>query len=99
MATNTNIKHFKGGGYLANGHATAGAASGLLVAARATRRSVTVRNIHESESCYVGTGTVSAVNGFLLKAGESISIDCVGAVNGVRGGSVDVTTCYLETYD
>ncbi len=99
MATNVYIKTLKGGASMANGQATAGAASGQLVPARAKRRSVTVRNIHLTESCYVGTGTVSAANGFPLKAGESISIDCVGAVNGIRGGSEDVTIAYLETYD
>lgn len=99
MATNVYIKNFEGGNLLANGQATAGAASGQLVPARSTRRSVTVRNIHASESCYIGTGTVSAANGFLLKAGESISIDCVGVVNAIRAGSADVTVAYLESYD
>jgi hypothetical protein len=90
---------FKSAAHMANNQATAGAASAQLVAARATRRSVTVRNIHATESCYIGYGTVSAANGFLLKAGESISVDCVGAINGLRAGSEDVKICYLETYD
>lgn len=88
-----------GASWMANGQATAGAASGQLVAARAKRRSVTVRNIHATESCYIGAGTVSAANGFPLKAGESISVDCTGAINGIRAGSVDVPVAYLETYD
>jgi hypothetical protein len=99
MPTNSYIKTFKGAAHMASGQATAGAASGLLVAARTTRRSVSVRNLHATEFCYIGYGTVSAANGFLLKAGESISIDCVGAVNGIRAGSENVTVCYLETYD
>lgn len=84
---------------LANGQATAGAASGVLVAARVTRRSVSVRNLHATESIYIGTGTVSAANGFLLKAGESIPIYATVAINGIRAGTVDVTVAYLEEYD
>lgn len=84
---------------LGNGQATAGAASGQLVAARATRRSVTVRNEHATDSIRIGAGTVSGANGFLLKAGESISLDTVAAVNGIRAGASDVTVSYIETYD
>lgn len=94
-----DIENFVGAENLANGQSTAGAASGTLVAARSTRRSVTVRNVHTSESCYIGTGTVSTANGFLLKAGESISIDTTVAINGLRAGSVDVSIAFLETYD
>lgn len=95
----TSIENFLGANNLANGQATAGAASGVLVAARTTRRSVTVRNTHATESCYIGVGTVSAANGFLLKAGESISIDSVVAINGIRAGGTNVTVCFLESYD
>jgi hypothetical protein len=94
-----DIENFLGANHLAAGQATAGVASGVLVAARPTRRSVTVRNTHASESCYIGTGTVSAANGFLLKAGESISIDTVVVINCIRAGSTDVAIGYLETYD
>ena len=94
-----DIVNFLGANNLANGQATAGATSSTLVAARSTRRSVTVRNTHATESCYIGAGTVSAANGFLLKAGESIPIDSVVAINGIRAGSTDVSICYLESYD
>ncbi len=99
MGRPVEIENFFGANNLANGQAVAGSTSSALIAARATRRSVTVRNIHATESCYVGTGTVSSANGFLLKAGESIPIDSVAAINGIRAGSVDVPICYLESYD
>jgi hypothetical protein len=84
---------------LDNNQATAGSASGQIVGARDTRRSVTVRNTHGTDSCYIGQSGVSSSNGFLLKAGESISIDSTAAVHGIRAGSTNVTICYLETFD
>ena len=93
------IENFLGAGHLDNGQATAGDESAELVPARSNRRSVVVRNIHDSAACYIGFNTVTTENGFLLKAGESISIDYTGAVNGLRAASVDVPICYLESYD
>lgn len=94
-----DIANFLGANNLAHGRSTAGAASGTVVPARSSRRSVTVRNIHATESCYIGAGTVTTANGFLLKAQESISIDTVVAVAAIRAGSVDVPIAYLEVYD
>jgi hypothetical protein len=94
-----DIANFLGANNLAHGRGTAAAASGEVVPARPTRRSVTVRNIHATESCYLGAGTVATDAGFLLKAQESISIDTIVAINGIRAGSVDVPVAYLETFD
>lgn len=77
---------------------TAGVASGVLVAARATRRSVLVRNTDEDNSAYIGTGVVTSGNGFPLKAGESISIDTTAALNCIRA-TADVSLAYVEVYD
>lgn len=82
----------------ANGQVTAGAASGQLVAARSTRRSVLIRNLDSSNSVYIGRGTVTSSNGMLLKAGESVSIDTTAAINCIRATG-DVVIAYLETYD
>lgn len=82
----------------ANGQATAGVASGVLVAARATRRSVAVRNQDAANSAYIGAGAVTSGNGLLLKAGESISIDSTAAINCIRATD-DVVLGYMETYD
>jgi hypothetical protein len=51
-----------------------------LVAARATRRGVTIRNHDTSISVYVGPATVTASNGLLLKAGESVYVTWVGLI-------------------
>jgi hypothetical protein len=83
---------------IATGQAVAGVVSGALVAARAGRHSLSIRNTHATDSIYIGPGTVSAANGFLLKAGESIPVNTAAAINGIRAGSNDVTVCYLEEY-
>lgn len=83
---------------IAIGQVTAGVASGVLVAARATRRSVTIRNQDDADSAYIGTGTVTSGNGFLLKFGESISIDSTAALNCIRATG-DVQLAILEVYD
>lgn len=68
-----------------------------IAAARATRRSVTVRNLDGATSIYVGAGTITSAN-FLLKAGESINLDTVAAVKALSAsGSVNVGI--IETYD
>jgi hypothetical protein len=87
-----------GAANFANGQVTAGAVSGVLVAARATRRVVTIRNQDAANSAYVGGGTVTSGNGFLLKAGESISIETTAALNCLRA-TADVSLAYLEIYD
>lgn len=87
-----------GAPYFANGQITAGAASGQLVPARETRRSVLIRNLDSSNSAYIGRATVTSSNGMLLKAGESVSVDTTAAINCIRATS-DVVLAYLETYD
>jgi hypothetical protein len=93
-----DVLTLKGAANLANGQVTAGTTSAEVVALRATRRSVLIRNTDPANSAYVGTGTVSAANGFLLKAGESITIETTAAVNSIRATS-DVTLAYCEVYD
>lgn len=92
------VNRFTGAANYANGQVTAGVASGVLVAARATRRSVVVRNQDDADSIYIGAGTVTSGNGLLLKAGESISIDSTAAINCIRDTG-DCAVGYFETYD
>lgn len=87
-----------GAAAIANGQAVAGVASGALVAARVGRHSVLVRNTHSTDSIWIGAGTVSATNGFLLKAGESMTFYTSVAINGIRAAANDVTVCFLEQY-
>jgi hypothetical protein len=88
----------KGAPSFANGQVTAGAASAQVVAARATRRAVLIRNTDAANSAYVGGGAVTSGNGFLLKAGESVTIETTAAVNAIRA-TADVVLAYVETYD
>lgn len=57
-----------------------------LVADRATRRSVLFRNTHTTASCWIGPSTVTAGNGFLLKAGESIPFTWTGLFEVIDDG-------------
>lgn len=88
----------KGAPSFANNQVTAGAVSAQVVAARATRRAVLIRNTDAANSAYVGGGTVTSANGFLLKASESITIETTAAVNAIRA-TADVLLAYVETYD
>lgn len=87
-----------GAASIAIGQVTAGVASGVLVASRATRRTVVIRNQDAANSAYIGTGTVTSGNGFLLKTGESVAIETIAALNCIRD-SADVALAFIEVYD
>lgn len=72
--------------------------SGVVVAANATRRSVTIQNMDATITIYVGAGTVSAANGFRLIPGQSVSIDTTAAVNGIAVSGTP-TAGYIQTAD
>ncbi len=95
---NVALNQFTGAANMANGQITATTTPATLVAARPTRRSVTIKNINTSISVYVGLATVSSSNGMLLRSGESISIDYVGLIQ-VVAGSNSPNVSYVETYD
>lgn len=96
LGTVTNIP--KGAANGAQNQATLSTSSGALAPTRATRRSVTVANNDSTIVIYVGFGTVSAANGFILKPGQSISLDTTAAVNGIAASGSPVAS-YIETYD
>jgi hypothetical protein len=83
---------------LATGQVTTSTTSGTLVAARATRRSVAIRNADASITIYYGAGTVTSANGFPLKPGESQAVDTTAAIN-VVAASGTPAVAYVETYD
>lgn len=97
-AVPTSVQIAKGATNYANGQVTATGTAATLVAARATRRSVLVRNLDASLDVYVGNATVTAGNGMLLKAGESFPIDAVGLIE-VIAPSGSPVVAYMETYD
>lgn len=96
-ATSATVKT-TGAANLATGQVT-GAASPVSIAAHATRRGITLRNLDSSLSVYIGsTNTVNASTGMLLKAGESISLDTTAAIY-VYAASGSPIVADVETYD
>ena len=82
----------------ANGQVTASTAAATLKAANSTRRSIAIVNTDASITVYVGIATVTAGNGFPLKAGQSMSIDSTALIQ-VIAVSGSPVVAYLETYD
>jgi hypothetical protein len=83
----------------ANGQVTVDTTVGgvSVIAARETRKSCLVRN-GGSVAMYVGTGTVSTSNGFLVNPGEAITILTTAQIKAITGSS-SVTAYYVEEYD
>jgi hypothetical protein len=84
---------------VATGTATAGAASGVLIAARATRRKVIVSNTHATDAAWVGPGTVTSSNGYSLPAGQQATFETVAALNCLRSSTNNITLSFVEVYD
>lgn len=82
---------------IASGQVTAGAAA-TLVAARATRRSVSIFNTDATNGVYIGPATVTALNGMLLPARGSISVDTTALIQCIAAAGSPVVT-YLEVFD
>ncbi len=88
-----------GGTLMSNGQVAATNVAATLVAARSTRRSVTLRNLDATNSGYVGLATVATTNGMLLQALDSISIDFTGLIQVITATNTTANFAYLETYD
>jgi hypothetical protein len=88
----------QGAASMANGQVAAGGAAVTLVAARATRRSVTLKNTDASLVVYIGVATVTTGNGMPLRAGDSISIDFTGLIQVIAASGAPVVA-WMETYD
>lgn len=82
---------------MANGQVAMSVSAATIVAARATRRGVIIKNLSTTISVYIGIATVTAANGFELKAGESVPIDFTGLIQGIAA-SATPTVSYIETY-
>lgn len=89
----------QGGTAIANGQVSVDTTVGgvTVASARDTRKSLLVRN-RGTVTVYVGTGTVSASNGFPLDAGEAMTILTTAAVKAIAASS-SATVAYLEEYD
>lgn len=62
------------------------------------RRSVSVRNTDTLISVYVGVAGVTSSTGYLLKAGESLTLQTSALIAGVAASGSPVV-CYLEVRD
>lgn len=92
------VPHGQGAANIAGGQVAASTTAATLVAARATRRTALVKNLHTTIAVYIGPATVTAANGMELKAGESVSVDWTGLIQ-VIAASGTPTVAFLETYD
>lgn len=95
---NVAVMALRGAANMANGQVTTSTTAATAVAARATRRSVTIKNTDTSITVYIGIATVTSSNGMPLKAGESISIDTTALVQVIAASGTPVVA-YVETYD
>lgn len=77
---------------------TASTTAGTLVIARPTRLSVLFRNLDAAISVYVGKATVTAGNGMLLRAGESVVFSSVGLIQ-VIAASGNPVVAYADEYN
>ena len=82
--------------------ATVGAAAGTILAANANRRSAVIQNVHASVSIRVTIDgqTPTSSLGFLLAAGQSLSLESPGcskaAIKEIRVGGSDGTVGVTE---
>lgn len=83
---------------IASGQLTTGAAAALLVAARATRRSVSILNADETNSIAIGGVGVTTATGHIIPPLGSISIDSTAAIYAIALAATPLVT-YLESYD
>lgn len=94
----TSVTTFGGAANIATGQVT-GTTAGTtaIVAARSTRRSVTIKNISSANSIFIGDATVTTLSGIPLNAGESIALDFTGALAGYAMGGACVVA-YADVY-
>jgi hypothetical protein len=94
----TTITTFGGAANLATGQIT-GTTAGTtaVVAARATRRSVTIRHFSAANTAFIGPSGVTTSSGFPLLTGESVALDFTGAVEVICTGGA-VVLVYADVY-
>lgn len=87
-----------GATHAATSQVTTSTSPSTAAIARPTRRSCLIRNLDTSISVYIGPATVSAANGMLLKAGESIPITAVTLLQVIAASGSPVIAVFDE-YD
>ncbi len=84
---------------IATGQVTMSNVATQIVGARATRRSVTIRNHDTTNSGFIGAAAVATSNGILLLPYDSISVDFTGVIQGISATTSNVTFGYIESFD
>jgi hypothetical protein len=75
---------------------TATTTAGTLAGARATRRSLVIKNTDAAITVYVGPATVTSGNGMPVKAGESLAVSWVGLVQVISASGSPVIALWDE---
>jgi len=86
-----------GAANFATGQASITGSAGQIVAARATRRAVAIKNADAANILYVGGASVTTGNGHRIDPKETLTLPVIGAVYGIGSGSLTAT--YVEIYD
>lgn len=81
------------------GQGAASDVSGSAIASRATRRRVTISNLDNTNSFYIGPAGVSTITGKILRAGESIVLVTNAAIHRVAAAGLTPAFDYVEEYD
>ena len=92
------VKTAVGPANFTNAQVTTSTTAATLAAARATRRSVLVKNIDATITIYIGAATVTAANGVPLKPGESVVLNTTGLIQAIAASGTPVVA-YFEEYD
>lgn len=89
----------QGGTAFAQNQVTVDTTSGgvTIVSTRETRKTVLIIN-RGSVNIFIGTGSVSSSNGFLLQPNEGVKLETTAAVKGIAASS-SATAHYIEEYD
>jgi len=98
-ALNQAVVDNRGVANVATGQVTMTAATATVIAAaRVTRQRAIVRNLDATNSIYLGfSAAVTAANGFLVKAGESIEVATATAIYGFQAAATPAVA-YWEEY-
>ena len=86
----------EGGTAIANGQAAPTSTAATLVAARDTRKTLTLTN-HGSVDVYIGVATVTTANGHKMPPGSSMDIDSTALIQGITASGTGAIH-YVETY-
>lgn len=91
-----------GSSAVANGQVTVTNTAGNIVAARDTRKSVTIIN-HQTVAVYVGVATVTTSTGVRLEPEAGVTLATTAAVQGITSSAYtptgDAKVHYIEEYD